>query len=110
MNDAIQKEIETIKESVLQTVPNTEAIYLFGSYAYGTPRKDSDLDVYVVIPDTVQEHPLDVGIEIREKFGDKQTMPLDLMVGKSSVFKRRKACGGTIQKVIASKGVLIYGQ
>ena len=110
MSENIQKEIEMIKESVLQTVPDTEAIYLFGSYAYGAPSKDSDLDVYVVIPDTVQKHPLNVGVEIREKFGDKQRIPLDLIVGKSSVFKRRKACGGTIQKTIASKGVLLYGQ
>ena len=46
MNQQVQKELELIKESVLKTVP-AEAIYLFGSYAYGTPTEDSDLDIYV---------------------------------------------------------------
>ena len=29
----------------------TEAIYLFGSYAYGIPGEDSDFYLYIVIPD-----------------------------------------------------------
>jgi uncharacterized protein len=28
-----------------------ERIYLFGSYAYGTPTQDSDLDFLIVVPD-----------------------------------------------------------
>jgi len=43
-----------IKESVLQAIP-AEAIYLFGSYAYGTPNEDSDIDIYVVLPDGTTE-------------------------------------------------------
>ncbi|MDR1051627.1 MAG: nucleotidyltransferase domain-containing protein [Deltaproteobacteria bacterium] len=27
-----------------------DKIYLFGSYAYGEPTEDSDLDFYVVVP------------------------------------------------------------
>ncbi|MDR1329055.1 MAG: nucleotidyltransferase domain-containing protein, partial [Oscillospiraceae bacterium] len=41
----IQDELNIIKESVLQVVPDTEAIYIFGSYVYGEPHKDSDLDI-----------------------------------------------------------------
>ena len=52
MEQKIQQELDIIKENVLKTVP-AEAIYLFGSYAYGTPEKDSDLDIYVVVPDDV---------------------------------------------------------
>ena len=50
MHKQIQNEINVIKESILQTV-SAEAIYLFGSYAYGTPGEESDLDIYVVVPD-----------------------------------------------------------
>ena len=39
----MQKEIEAITEVIKETV-DCEKIYLFGSYAYGEPREDSDLD------------------------------------------------------------------
>ena len=107
MDQNIQKELDLIKESVLKTVP-AEAIYLFGSYAYGTPNADSDLDIYVVVPDTVKKHPLDIGAEIRMGLYKKRTMPMDLLVGKSSVFNRRKQ-RLTLESTIARQGVLLYG-
>jgi predicted nucleotidyltransferase len=65
LNHNITKELNIIKESVLKTVP-AEVIYLFGSYANGMPNRDSDLDIYVVVPDSVQQNPLDVGVAIRK--------------------------------------------
>jgi len=103
----IKKELDIIKESVLKTVP-AEAIYLFGSYAYGTPDKDSDFDIYVVIPDAVQGNPLDISADIMTGLYKKIKTPLDLMVGKSSVFNSRKEAP-TLQKTIARQGVLLYG-
>ena len=32
-----------------------EAIYLYGSYAYGTPSPDSDLDLLVVVADSTED-------------------------------------------------------
>ena len=51
MNPTIQNELEiiAIKDSILSTVGDEcEKIILFGSYAYGTPHKDSDYDFYKV--------------------------------------------------------------
>ncbi|MDR0610151.1 MAG: nucleotidyltransferase domain-containing protein, partial [Planctomycetaceae bacterium] len=47
MNDitAIKDELDILTRIIVETVP-VEQIYLFGSYAYGTPHKDSDLDLY----------------------------------------------------------------
>ncbi|MCL2694996.1 MAG: nucleotidyltransferase domain-containing protein [Clostridiales bacterium] len=106
MNEKIQKELELIKESVLKTVP-AEAIYLFGSYAYGTPTENSDLDIYVVVPDRV-ESVIEIGGEIRYGMRHEETMPMDLLVGRASVFDHRKN-GPTLERVIAQKGVKIYG-
>ncbi|MCL2434313.1 MAG: nucleotidyltransferase domain-containing protein [Clostridia bacterium] len=106
MDQAIQRELEIIKAGILETVP-AEAIYLFGSYAYGNPTKDSDLDIYVVVPDDVQQNPLDIGADIRVALYKKVGMPMDLMIGKSSAFRRR-AAGPTLQRTIARDGVRLH--
>ena len=103
----IQKDLEIIKQGVLDTVP-AEAIYLFGSYAYGTPREDSDLDIYVVIPDSVEMRPLDAIVEITGRIHRQVSRPVDVLANRSSLFNRRKQ-GPTLQRVIAQKGVQLYG-
>jgi len=41
-------EITQIKNAVIRALP-VERLYLFGSYAYGTPTENSDYDFYVLI-------------------------------------------------------------
>jgi predicted nucleotidyltransferase len=42
----INNNIIAIKDSILSTVGDScEKIYLFGSYAYGTPREDSEKNI-----------------------------------------------------------------
>ena len=106
MEIRIQKELDIIKESVLQTV-QAEAIYLFGSHAYGTPSEESDLDIYVVVPDGITGL-IELQAEIRDLLWQKRSVPLDLLMGYSSVFNRRKS-GPTLERVIAQKGRLLYG-
>jgi predicted nucleotidyltransferase len=48
LEQAIKNQIDAIKNVILEIIP-VEQIYLFGSYAYGTPRAESDLDLYVVM-------------------------------------------------------------
>ena len=106
MDMKIQNEINLIRDSILQTVP-AEAIYLFGSYAYGTPREDSDLDIYVVVPDDTDDL-VECCADIRGLVCEKKTLPLDLLIGRLSVFNHRKTVP-TLEKVIARKGMVLYG-
>ena len=45
--------IETIQNELLEALRplHLDRIILFGSYAYGTPHKDSDIDLYIVTND-----------------------------------------------------------
>ncbi len=43
-----QKELEEAKKRLIETYRPLE-IYLFGSYAWGTPDEESDLDLLIVI-------------------------------------------------------------
>jgi predicted nucleotidyltransferase len=51
MNQEI--DIEELKKEIKKCLEplNLEKVILFGSYAYGNPNKDSDIDLYVVTKD-----------------------------------------------------------
>ncbi|MDR1452861.1 MAG: nucleotidyltransferase domain-containing protein [Candidatus Margulisbacteria bacterium] len=106
MLDAVKKEIDLITNSVIASTP-AEAIYLFGSYAGGQPRDDSDLDIYVVVPDA-ETDTVELGAKIRATLYKKKTIPLDLLIGRKSVFERRKA-ELSLENIIATEGIKIYG-
>ena len=106
MDQKLQTELDIIKEGILNTVPAV-AIYLFGSYANGTYNEDSDIDIYVVVPD-MDIDLVNLRSDIRMNLRNKKSMPMDLLVGKASVFNRRKQ-GLTLENMIARDGVLLYG-
>ena len=105
MDSRIQGELDIIMESILQSV-DAEAIYLFGSHAYGTPVEDSDVDIYVVVPDDAVGL-VELQADIRELLWKKKRVPLDLLLGRSSVFHRRRQ-GPTLERMIAEEGKLLY--
>jgi len=106
MDQRIQEELDIIKESVLKVVP-AEAIYLFGSYAYGTPDEDSDFDIYVVVPDYTTDLS-ELKADIRMDLWRKKSRPLDILMGRSSVFNRRKE-GPTMEQIVSRDGVRLHG-
>ena len=48
--ESLQTELEPVCRVITETV-KAEAIYLFGSRAYGIPTDDSDYDLCVIIPE-----------------------------------------------------------
>ena len=106
MNIEISDELETIKQTILNTI-KADAIYLFGSYAYGTPTEDSDFDIYVVIPDE-SIRPIDAMHLIGNAIYKDQKKAIDILVKKSSDFNRRKLLP-TLERTVARDGVLLHG-
>ncbi|MDR0494601.1 MAG: nucleotidyltransferase domain-containing protein [Treponema sp.] len=107
MDTAIQSELDILKEIIIRTVP-VEQIWLFGSYAYGTPHKDSDLDLYVVLKDDTKTRELDAEVKILGAIGRVKTKPIDIIANKKSKYLRLMA-GPTMERKIAREGVKIYG-
>ena len=107
MNNDIQAELDKLKEIIVNTVP-VEQIYLFGSYASGTPNKDSDLDLYVVLNDNVQIRLIDAVTQIRLAIGRKKTMSVDILANTLSRYRQRKEWP-TIERTISREGIKIYG-
>jgi predicted nucleotidyltransferase len=107
MEQRVREQLTAIKNIIVDTIP-VEQIYLFGSYAYGTPNADSDLDLYVVMKDDAPYPPIDaMGMIDKAVFGNK-TLPTDILVLKKSRFQYRLAAP-TLEQEVAEKGLLIYG-
>jgi len=106
MKNEIENDLKVVMQAI-STNTKVEDIFLFGSWAYGEPKPDSDLDIYLVIPDTDVDI-CDLNAEIRFALYKKLTLPLDLVIAKKSVFERRRK-GLTLENVIAKQGVRIYG-
>ena len=106
MKNEIQKELATVIQAIASNT-KIESIFLFGSWAYGEPKPDSDLDIYLVIPDNDVDI-CDLNAEIRFALYKKLPFPLDLVIAKKSVFDRRSK-SLTLESIIAKQGVRIYG-
>ena len=107
MDAAIIAELDKLKKLIIEAIP-VEQIYLFGSYARGTPHKDSDLDLYVVLKDEVQMRDLDAGLQIRFAIDRKKSMPVDIIAKKKKDFLSRLD-GFTLERVVNREGIRIYG-
>jgi len=103
----INNQIIAIKDNILSTVGDgCEKIFLFGSYAYGTPRKDSDYDFYVVLKDGM-ENPILILQKIYEYMCDTDYIPVDVLANYKSCFEQRSV-QPTIERTIVRKGVVLY--
>ena len=99
-------ELENIKKTILRAI-EVDAIYLFGSYAYGTPSVDSDFDIYIVIPDG-GIRPIEAMKIIGSAIYKEQKKPIDILVGRASEFHQRKLLP-TIERTVARDGVMLHG-
>ncbi|MEI6516383.1 MAG: nucleotidyltransferase domain-containing protein [bacterium] len=79
-------------------------VVLFGSYAYGNPGPDSDVDLLVVMPLSVT--PVDKSVEMRLKL--QPGFPLDLLVRTPAKIKERLAMGDDFIKDIFDRGKVLY--
>ena len=107
MDKVVQAELNKLKGLITNTMP-VEQIYLFGSYAHGTPCKDSDIDLYVILKDDNPMRDIDAAIKIRQAICDQQTFPIDLLVMKKHQYLQRKAAP-TLERKVAREGILLYG-
>jgi predicted nucleotidyltransferase len=80
-----------------------DKIILFGSYAYGTPHADSDVDILVIMPARNQ---IDQAVRIR--WDVPARFPMDLLVRTPATMKWRLAEGDLFHTEIVTKGKVLY--
>ena len=81
-----------------------QKIILFGSYAYGNPTEDSDVDLLVVMPfDRRQGRK---SLEIRRAI--PSGFPMDLIVRTPEFIAQRLAWGDCFTQEIVTRGKVLY--
>ena len=103
--DTIPHLASIIFEKVDQSI--VEKIYLFGSYAYGEPDEDSDLDICIVLKDDVER------VNVMGKPGiallNYNIYPCDTLIYRSKYFYNAPNPEG-VESIIKEKGRLLYEQ
>ncbi len=97
---------QVIEDAVRQIIQKfqPQRIMLFGSYAYGRPRPESDVDLLVVMDTPLKETEQAVRIcqAIEYHFG------LDLIVRTPATIDRRLALGDPFLDEVISKGKVLH--
>ncbi len=109
-------DVEAIKLEIVERLKplNPEKIILFGSYAYGTPHQDSDIDLYVVTnddftPQSFKER-MDVKLKISRTIKDLQkTIPIDIITHTKQMHKKFVELNSSFSREILQNGVKLYG-
>jgi len=103
----MNQDIQTIAEVIRQAVP-ADKIYLFGSYAYGTPHAHSDYDFYIIIPEDSMR-PIEAMQKAYRALYPLDDIPaVDVVASTQKSFDVMQNRVNTIEKDVAQKGVLLY--
>jgi len=109
MNENIY--IQQLKEIFKEL--NPFLVLLFGSYAYGNPHKDSDLDIFVVLKDNFmpttfkEKQELYLKVSTHTRLIAKQ-IPIDLLVFTLPMYEQFKEMQSNFSKEILKKGIILY--
>ncbi|MCL2217309.1 MAG: nucleotidyltransferase domain-containing protein [Defluviitaleaceae bacterium] len=104
----IQNDLDAIVGRINQIIPDAK-VYLFGSYAIGKQRKDSDIDLCVVAPN-YDERRMQVLYSIRTAIRGATNLPVDILAFTNEEFESKLSSKSTIQYTIANEGVLLSEQ
>ncbi|MDI6739149.1 MAG: nucleotidyltransferase domain-containing protein [Candidatus Edwardsbacteria bacterium] len=84
-----------------------EKIFLFGSYAWGKPSGNSDLDLMLVVPHSDMPPAQRATRAYRCLRGIR--MPKDIIVKTRAEFERFVKVPASLEAMVAERGLLLYG-
>jgi predicted nucleotidyltransferase len=107
--------MKTVNEDSLQEITHRlvevfhpEQVILFGSYAWGTPTADSDVDVMVIVPES------DLSDYQRAVLGHRSLsglgIPKDVIVRTRAEFDALREVRASLEYKIARQGRVLYDQ
>lgn len=103
---------DNIKEEIISNlrVVDPEKVILFGSYAYGNPTKDSDIDLYIVTKNQTIPASFPEKIQMKVQISDllsslREKYPVDIIVHTLPMHMRFMELRSSFSQTILTKGV-----
>ena len=100
-----RQEIQATCDDIVREFAPLQVI-LFGSYGYGTPTEDSDVDLLVVMPIPASEARRQA-VEIRQRIPHR--FPMDLLVRSPEEIAYRISYNDWFLREVTEKGKVLYG-
>jgi predicted nucleotidyltransferase len=101
-----RRQINAVVRKIVDEI-NPEKVILFGSYAYGKPNIDSDVDMLVIMES--DERPAQRATRAyRAVYG--KTFPMDIIVRTPQELAHRLAIGDFFIKEIVERGKVLYAR
>jgi len=105
-----RKRIDSVISQVVERLVRTyspERIVLYGSYAYGKPDRNSDIDLLIV--KNTHERPIDRRVTVRRLVSDlRKKTPFSPLVVTPDELLHQIAKGDDFLKEITAKGKVLY--
>lgn len=105
-DDNMRKIIEEVVEKIKKNY-NPEKIILFGSYAYGSPTRESDIDMLII--KKTDGRPIDRRIYVRRLVNLKEPLAFSPIVLTPGELEYLQEIGDPFIKEILTKGEVLYG-
>jgi len=103
----VKEQINLLAKTIIKKF-NPQKIFLFGSYAYGNPAADSDLDL-CIITKLDGKRKIELLRDIRREIRNHFQLPLDILVYDDNEFHQRAVLPNTLEYKIMKQGVLLNG-
>ncbi|MDD4888526.1 MAG: nucleotidyltransferase domain-containing protein [Phycisphaerae bacterium] len=97
------KDIRALGRRIVLDFP-AQRVILFGSYAYGRPTEDSDVDLLVVM--AFKGHPAYKSAEVLLRIAP--SFPTDILVRTPGYVRKRVAMGDSFMQEILARGKVLY--
>jgi predicted nucleotidyltransferase len=100
---------QEILDEVVRRIVSTlepEAIYLYGSHAYGRPHRDSDIDLFVVVGESSQSPHKRAVAAYRALRG--LFVPAEVKVATRAEFERQAQWSSSIERIVRDRGKVLY--
>ena len=94
--------------SFITKIDGVLKVYLFGSYANGLPKVNSDIDLMVIVNDGIE--PLKMMRDINRGLQNKKVSLDVLVINNSDFVELSKPNRVTLQREVKNNGVLVYGE
>ncbi len=103
-----KRELKRITDTIVRKY-RPEKIILFGSYAWGRPNRDSDVDLFVV--KQTKKRRMDREYELRMKLFEDRFPPMDLLIYTPHELQERITKDRNLfLEDIVSHGVVLYSK